>query len=58
MVVKKIQFGIVLEPITEKVPNPSFSQLIPAGTLTKVKRIASPRFAKSSKKKSIPLDVD
>jgi hypothetical protein len=50
MVVKKIQFGIVLEPITEKVPNPSFSRMIPAGTHTKVKRIASTRFGKSMKK--------
>jgi hypothetical protein len=31
MALKKIQLGIVLEPITEKSPNPSFSQIIPAG---------------------------
>ena len=48
--VKKIQLGMVLEPITEKSPNPSFSQIIPAGSQTKVKRIASTLSGRSSKK--------
>jgi len=54
MAVQKIQLGIVLEPITEKSPNPSFSQTIPAGSHTTVKRIAPTISGKSSKKRKDP----
>lgn len=47
---KKNQLGIV-EPIIEKYPNPSFSQMIPAGSQTKVNTIASTISGKSLKKR-------